>query len=1327
MSGRHDPPRSPLFGTATFSTLSPSDTYDYDSRSSTPRPSAQANTEQNGRYSRRSPPEYDDDSDDASFADQAEVEAALNMIDNELNNAEDVVTAWSTPRAEGVLPERDRRHLSTITERTEGSSRPLSGGHSRYATDPGATPTPERVLAIPRSHTPDRGIVRAHTPGRRVGELAAFYEERSTTPGHRRTPSAPAGPRSPSPYAGTSTGYGYGTTTGYDNSTGLTGLTSSRYTATGYGTTTGYSTSGYGGSSGYSSPTKSRSTISSGSSGYDPTTLSSLLSPPLRTDTPTNTRTDNTRTTETYTSNTFTTFSGTNSTTATSSTATPTATGLRRPQTSPRSPLTSVRNIVAAWKQRTPSLGTGKGLKKDSPSPTRDEGLFSLRRRAERGEARLREEALQERRSGPSLREPAGRSEMASFGSAVIPPAFDISELGAYANARGSQEPLRIGLLWYLNVHGSEPYRWQRCQALLYPHMLLLSWIAPAGGRGVVTLDLLNCTEVRSVPSPLHPSARDDVGTIAARAQSGETTGQSGEMGLMEMLCPFQLLYSDGVERLGAESARERVRWVSAIWEALDRAVTIPDRSVSGSPTGSIRTIRSMASTASRQSGSQAASGSGSASTVFVPPTDTIPDLSDLQSISGSSTFSLTRRSSRAQHTRAADDGALSNQSFVYPGDPRVIGPSRSSSIRRTTSLTDLDREFATATSRGPGGPRAFGIARFGTRLPSTRTTTAEDDDEAFFSTGSRTSGTDSTFYSLPSATDVVSDAPSRTLKTEVSPSTLSFRRTASASYLGDSHSGSSSSRTRTSPSHGSSGSQTSLSRMQAVRRRAAGSSSRTFTTTYLGSDETSDKENSGSYTASDSRSTGASDEYSSGYDRSSSGRDLSMSTLESYSSYSGTYSSTYSDSYTGSNTRTTSSGGPPSYPSSSAPSEPGAQDPGQPPSTPSGSYSSAPSIPSLDEYATAEKASTVFSEGDRASTIYSIAEKASTEFSVAEAASTTYSTVERAPTEYGSIPSELPLDEVDRESVKLPTEVPTIPSSPASVHPENIPLPPSVSPSIASVSPPAVVPPSPTEPVSTSLLSTESSPTESSVSPSPVRSPTELTPTPSTPSVLEPSLPSPSIRESMWAPETDESYESSFLGASPSVQSIAVPEGLDASIETSFLRPSPSPVTPGTRLSTVPETISVSAASSPMPPSPPSLSPTPSSPSTITPTASPLTMTVSSVTPTQSTRSPTVSSLTPTVPSLTPTVSSPSLPPLPSPSPATFTSLLRTPSTLSTASSISMRSSVLYPKSLLDVPLEDVPTEPSLLSTGSSRSSPRLPLPEDIPLPSSPAASLVP
>jgi hypothetical protein len=116
---------------------------------------------------------------------------------------------------------------------------------------------------------------------------------------------------------------------------------------------------------------------------------------------------------------------------------------------------------------------------------------------------------------------------------------------------------MRISALWYLNVHAPPPFEWLRTQAVLYPNVLILTWIAPTGGRGVVTLDLVNCTEVRSAPSPSHPSARDDVGSVAARLQSAD---------LAETLCPFQLLYTDGVERLGTDTARERVRWVGAIW-----------------------------------------------------------------------------------------------------------------------------------------------------------------------------------------------------------------------------------------------------------------------------------------------------------------------------------------------------------------------------------------------------------------------------------------------------------------------------------------------------------------------------------------------------------------------------------------------------------------------------------------------------------------------------------------------------------------------------------------------------------------------------------------
>ena len=77
---------------------------------------------------------------------------------------------------------------------------------------------------------------------------------------------------------------------------------------------------------------------------------------------------------------------------------------------------------------------------------------------------------------------------------------------------------------------------------MLYPHMLLLSWIAPGGGRGIVTLDLLNCTEVRSVRSPTHPTAKDDIGTVAAQTQVNDQDdpglGRSSSL-FVDLALPF--------------------------------------------------------------------------------------------------------------------------------------------------------------------------------------------------------------------------------------------------------------------------------------------------------------------------------------------------------------------------------------------------------------------------------------------------------------------------------------------------------------------------------------------------------------------------------------------------------------------------------------------------------------------------------------------------------------------------------------------------------------------------------------------------------------------
>ena len=143
------------------------------------------------------------------------------------------------------------------------------------------------------------------------------------------------------------------------------------------------------------------------------------------------------------------------------STATPTSSSLRRPQTSPRSPLSSVRNIVAAWKERTPSLGKSVRSAATSPSPTQGDGLFSVRRRAERGTARLRDRALgavdehgRQIDGGGAEGEGAGDAGMSTSGDAttlstsgMLPATFDIEELGQYASAGGTREvSCRFGL-----------------------------------------------------------------------------------------------------------------------------------------------------------------------------------------------------------------------------------------------------------------------------------------------------------------------------------------------------------------------------------------------------------------------------------------------------------------------------------------------------------------------------------------------------------------------------------------------------------------------------------------------------------------------------------------------------------------------------------------------------------------------------------------------------------------------------------------------------------------------------------------------------------------
>jgi hypothetical protein len=72
--------------------------------------------------------------------------------------------------------------------------------------------------------------------------------------------------------------------------------------------------------------------------------------------------------------------------------------------------------------------------------------------------------------------------------------------------------------------------------------MLLLSWVAQGDGRGIVTLDPLNCNEVRSVALPAHPSGQDDDGTIAAKARPQLPRQRASGVGFVEDPVSFSIV-----------------------------------------------------------------------------------------------------------------------------------------------------------------------------------------------------------------------------------------------------------------------------------------------------------------------------------------------------------------------------------------------------------------------------------------------------------------------------------------------------------------------------------------------------------------------------------------------------------------------------------------------------------------------------------------------------------------------------------------------------------------------------------------------------------------
>lgn len=362
---------------------------------------------------------------------------------------------------------------------------------------------------------------------------------------------------------------------------------------------------------------------------------------------------------------------------------------------------------------------------------------------------------------------------------------------------------------------------------------------------------------------------------------------------------------------------------------------SIPDRSQTRSPTGSIRTIRSELSTSS------VGSGSGSRSTVFVPPLDSIPDLPDFpdfttlgsqsatdaptasrtltrtgldtltQTFSPQGTYSSLSSFGTRAGTRATDDGALSSGSaylhpLSYEGRGIQIAPSRSSSLRRTSSLTDLDKEFAgvvgsiigSESERAERRDRRRAISSYYT--PTERSGGDEDlESQSALSVsisdmarsgmgrGATRRVAASTYYSLSSlgpndsASNIsYTSAHSRPTSqtgldnsaatgpsgltgsgTQIVTSSLSLRRTESNSLLGDSHSGPTTPTRVTSPhtsSYSDSDGFTSisrrspetllssgggLSRRSEVRRRTPRTASRTYTSLSRSAGETTPSE----------------------------------------------------------------------------------------------------------------------------------------------------------------------------------------------------------------------------------------------------------------------------------------------------------------------------------------------------------------------------------------------------------------------------------------------------------------------------------------------------
>lgn len=361
------------------------------------------------------------------------------------------------------------------------------------------------------------------------------------------------------------------------------------------------------------------------------------------------------------------------------------------------------------------------------------------------------------------------------------------------------------------------------------------------------------------------------------------------------------------------------------------RPVSLTDSQLTRSPTASIRTIDSHASSTSV----------GSRLTVFVPPLNSLPDIADYRSESSPLSRHLSFASSH--HSGTVDDTVIQNDGYIYPGDRRVIAPSRGNSLRRSGSMTDIDTEFHDSSRARGKRPSSGNMQKIFEYSPASMSSAPSLGRNAYLTPPTSNadrpySMTDGAFLSATSSatrSNVSSTYLSGTEWTRADPSTGSGTGTGTVASTG--HDNSSGLRldsvTASTTEHGpllsqndvgfetsyssnyqsdsiplSGTSASTLFRARAVTRRVRGNS-RSGTSSYTF--ESSDKENvqpSPSYAPSDS----VTQTYTPGSSTLTPDTGSRTITSGSYTPGSGTYSGTFtpgSNSYTGTYTPTTQSG----------------------------------------------------------------------------------------------------------------------------------------------------------------------------------------------------------------------------------------------------------------------------------------------------------------------------------------------------------------------------------------------------------------------------------